>query len=182
MATDPVILDEWHTIPLNPEPWAIGPVSAGRGRGGGIFAKVGANAQLVAFQKAVKEAITDSDIILQFNVQLTFYFWRHLARYDKDGRTVQKHQVDATNMQKGLEDALQGVLFANDNQVRDIRSVVVDQGPDVEPMIALKISIWDGFDTDEIPNDIWNEMSKYDHKTTVQELADANVWPPLRSV
>lgn len=83
-------------------------------------------------------------------IKLTFYFFRQQAKYlDTNDKVRQRNQADATNMQKGLEDALQGILFDNDKSVSDIRSVIVSQGPYVEPCIIIKAELA-GKHTDEV--------------------------------
>jgi Holliday junction resolvase RusA-like endonuclease len=129
-----------HTIalPLNPEPWTAPSISVGR-RGGKPFPMVYKNEALRSYQEAVKELLP-THIWVEPPIHLEFYFWRQLPDYttDKDVR-ARKHHADATNMQKALEDALQGVLFKNDKDVRSIRSWVMDQGKDVDPMVGIII-------------------------------------------
>lgn len=122
---------KYFVLHVNPEPWAVGEISGRR---------LSPNPNLVAFQHAVKEALEDVTPLPDDFRKLVFYFWRQQARYlDVNDRIRQRNQADATNMQKGLEDALQGVLFGNDREVRDIRSVIVDQGPHVkDPGIIIR--------------------------------------------
>lgn len=127
----------YQLIGINPQPWAIGPVN--RSRGG---AHVGPNLKLQNYQEEVRfelrqmapieEALYDGDVTLEF------YFWRCLEKWETGtGRKSGDHKADATNLQKGLEDALQGVIFKNDNQVRLIMSEIVDQSPDTKPGILI---------------------------------------------
>lgn len=122
--------DKWFTLWLNPEPWAVGSVSGNR---------ISPNPNLVAFQSAVREALEGTPKLPPDMRSLEFYFWRQQAKYiDAADRVRQRNAADATNMQKGLEDALQGILFDNDREIRDIRSAIVDQGPHVKhPMILI---------------------------------------------
>jgi Holliday junction resolvase RusA-like endonuclease len=130
----------YFALHLNPEPWAIGDVWAGR-KDGRIQGRISPNPNLQAFQNAVREELASSNhqLINLDRYRLTFYFWRQQARYiDMADHVRQRNQADATNLQKGLEDALQGVLFANDRDVRDIRSVIVEQSPHVKnPRILI---------------------------------------------
>lgn len=130
----------WFVLNVNPEPWAVGPLSIGR-RGGKMFATMGRNQQLWTYQQAVKEEIGESPSVwIEGPVQMVFYFWRRRDEYSThQARTHRKHEADATNMQKALEDALQGVLFKNDKDTNDIRSVIVEQGPDVQPKVVVAI-------------------------------------------
>lgn len=149
----------WHVLDINAEPWALGPVSIQYGKGGGKFPAVGRNAQLAAFQDAVRGSIKDAEMI-EGRVKITFYFWRVRSEYTTaKQREVRKHEADATNMQKATEDALQGIFFANDRDVSDIRSVIVEQSATTEPKIVISVEVWDGFDPDEIPNSIWDQIN-----------------------
>lgn len=130
--------EHWYLIPLNPEPWAVGDAGIGR-KNGKLFARISPEPNLKAFQEAVKEETEDWEMLPYSEFKLTFYLWRQQVSYiSTSDKRVQRHQADATNMQKALEDALQGVLFDNDRAVRDIRTVVVAQGPNVVPKIIIK--------------------------------------------
>lgn len=133
--------DDWHwfVLDVNPEPWAIGDLSVGR-RGGKAFPMVGRNQQLHMYKEAVREELGDPGLWFDGKVELRFYFWRRRDEYKTpQARTHRKHEADATNMQKATEDALQGVLFKNDKDVNDVRSVVVEQGADVYPRVVIAI-------------------------------------------
>lgn len=128
--------DYWYVLNVNPEPWAIGSLGLGR-KAGKMYPYVGQNAQLAAYQSAVREALGPQTKI-EGNVEVNFYFWRNLATYEtQTGRDHRKHYADATNLQKATEDALQGVLFDNDKFVVDVHSVVMDQGPHVKGKIVI---------------------------------------------
>lgn len=126
------------TIPLNPEPWAVGTLGLAY-KGRKPYPTMAPNHQLVAFQEAVKEHLEGADRMLPYTeVEVEFYFWRRLDQYKgPSGRTVTKSAADSTNLQKGLEDALQGVLFTNDRKVRSIRSTIMEQSRTTEPMILV---------------------------------------------
>lgn len=131
----------WLSLRINPEPWAIGDLSVGR-KGGKLFPRVAPNMNLKMYQEAVREDLAQRDLqMLEGSIILRFYFWRQQAQYRKTetDRQVQRNIADATNLQKGLEDALQGILFANDRAVDDVRSVIVEQGPEVSPLIIIGI-------------------------------------------
>jgi Holliday junction resolvase RusA-like endonuclease len=147
MAPDP--RHRWYTLFLNPEPWAIGTAHA---RG------ISPNPALVTYQKAVKGEL-EGEAMLPVNMRkLTFYFYRKIDKYiDAADRVRSRNQVDATNLQKGLEDALQGVLFKNDREIRDIRSVILQQGHDVkDPFIIIHAEVTTGSlpGIDEIPVEV----------------------------
>lgn len=126
---------DWYILPVNPEPWAIGPLGTGR-RAGKIWAFVGQNPQLHAYQQAVKESI-ENPTLVEGNIHLIFYFWRQLAKEAK------AHVADVTNMQKATEDALQGVLYENDRYTRQVTSVLVEQDPDISGQVVIGIGPYD---------------------------------------
>lgn len=133
------VSSKYYVLNINPEPWAIGDVSAGRSASTGrITGRISPNPNLVAYQNAVREELAGVEKLNISDYSLTFFFWRQQARYlDAADRRRQRNQADATNLQKGLEDGLQEVLFDNDRDVKDIRSVIVDQGPKVESKILI---------------------------------------------
>lgn len=120
---------DWYKVIVNPEPWALGPVGTGR-RGGKIWAYVGRNQQLYMYQQAVKEELAGSSWY-EGELHLLFLFWRCTS--------VTDHAADTTNLQKGTEDALQGVLFENDRVVIHSESIIMAQGPDVEGKVLFGI-------------------------------------------
>lgn len=158
--------EHWYVLHLNAEQWAIGPLDMGRNKGK-LFPKIGPNPQLVGFQQAVKEALSWVEQLPEGQYALTFYVWRSRDIYEGANKRVRKSQVDATNIQKGLEDALQGVLFGNDRDVRDIRTVVVEQGVDVTPGIAICARNWYGFDPDELPQFVWQQLEPEDDPKSI---------------
>lgn len=131
----------WFVLDVNPEPWAIGPMSVGRGPKGKLFPVVGRNTQLWHYQQAVKEALGHPDIWFENQkIELKFYFWRRRDEYETpQARTHRKHEADVTNLQKATEDALQGVLFKNDKDVSHVESWMVQQGTDVEGCVIIAI-------------------------------------------
>lgn len=121
---------------INPEPWTAPEI--GRGR---VFKKE----TLRTYQNAVKECIESEfeGCVPAFDkgVRLAekFYFWRQLDMAEIGGRNRRRKEADATNMQKALEDALQGVVFPNDRAVIDVQSRIVEVGVDVEPRILIDL-------------------------------------------
>lgn len=132
-------LGTYRITGINPEPWAIGPLGV-KYAGPKRIPFVGENANLASYQKAVKQYFKDNYVCQPHDgmTEFEFYFWRRLDQYElASGKKHQRHVADATNMQKALEDALQGVLVTNDRNVRYITSCVVEQGPDVNPGIII---------------------------------------------
>lgn len=132
---------ETFLIPINPEPWAIGPLSISRS-GGKPHPFVGPNQQLVNYQNAVREYLTagleNAPEPTDRECELRFFFWRRLDQYISPREMKHaRHIADATNLQKGLEDALQKVLFVNDRQVRRVTSEVVEQSQYTLPGIII---------------------------------------------
>jgi Holliday junction resolvase RusA-like endonuclease len=165
----------WFALRINPEPWEIGPLSVGR-KNGGLFPRVGQATNLHMYQEAIREDLRERDIeMLDGNIILRFFFWRQQAQYKSTAtdRQVQRHVADATNLQKGLEDALQGILFANDRMVDDVRSVVVEQGPSVSPLIVIGIDSHNGSVPDgvlELPDAVYELLAREDERQQQLEL------------
>lgn len=144
-------MTKFFVLGLNPEPWAIGTISRGKN-----YSSISPNDTLLAYQNAVKEELEDEEMLDWEYVELTFYFWRQQTKYlDASDKIRQKNAADSTNLGKGLEDALQGVLFKNDRIVRDVRSVIVAQGADVTPRIVIKAN---PFSTSKIENELSYEL------------------------
>lgn len=151
----------WYAINgVNPEPWAVGPVGTGR-KNGKVYAYIGPNAQLASYQEAIREQLGDRGINTRIeDVELFFFFWRRLDTYlTPSGRKATKKAADATNLQKGLEDALQGILFVNDRTVKRITTEVVAQDADVEPRIMIGVNRYEHTNTDMIPDTVWREFT-----------------------
>lgn len=141
------MLTRTFTFPgINPEPWAIGPVGWTT-RGGKRIPTIGPMPQVKTYQKAIGDELKKYILPapLTCKVRFEFYFWRRLDKHTTTkGREVQAKVSDATNMQKSTEDALQKILIVNDNQVKDIRSVVVEEGEFVTPGVIIKLIIPEG--------------------------------------
>lgn len=152
---------------LNPEPWTAPQVSIGRNKGK-PFPRFYASAAMKAYKEAVKEEV---EALLPLNwepldvpISLRFLFWRHLVPYEThQARTARKHEADATNLQKALEDALQGVLFTNDRNVHSVQSVIMDQGHDSTPLIMVTMST-----KIELPKVLIAEEDKFDGTKNVR--------------
>lgn len=122
---------DWYKVEINPEPWAIGPLGTGR-RGGKIWAYIGQNQQLKAYQEAVAEEVGEQTL-LEGDIYLLFLFWRQVIRGDN------KNYADVTNLQKSTEDALQGILYQNDKATKRVTSILMAQGPEVEGKVIIGI-------------------------------------------
>lgn len=166
------VVEKWFVFPINPEPWTVG--EAYVVRKGGMTARVGPNRQLKAYQAAIQEALT-ADYHALFDplskatlwpkgtkLKLTCYFWRQRAEYvTPQARTARKHEIDATNALKAIEDAFQGFLYHNDKDNLEVRSVMVSQDVDItHPVIVVKLEEYLGFDPNEIPKQIWELIDR----------------------
>lgn len=130
-----------YAVPVNPEPWRVPPMSPGR-IGRKLIVRAGRDLQSHTFKEAVRESLEEQGAeMLPAPYELHFHFYRQQAAYETEkGGSHQKHVADATNMQKLVEDALQGVLIDNDRNVRHVSSQIVEQGPHVEPRIVIFIT------------------------------------------
>lgn len=164
---------EWFLLDLNPEPWTAPEVGIGR-KAGKIFPQFYKNEQLRAYQAGVKETLVQEypEIILRTGlIGLEFYLWRQLPVYSTDkNRLARKHVADATNMQKALEDALQGVLFDNDRNVKSIKTVILEQDYNTQPQIL--IAVFDYSDQKDYPNIFRNLQMQAKQKRTLQPVPE----------
>ena len=132
---------DWYVLPVNPEPWAIGDLSVGR-KGKSVYPMVGRNHQLHNYKEAVKEALQEAyePAWIEPPIDLLFFFYRRRDAYQTpQARGHRKHEADLTNLQKATEDALQGLLFKNDKDVRHIDSWMGDQSEVAEPCVVIGV-------------------------------------------
>jgi Holliday junction resolvase RusA-like endonuclease len=156
-----------YVLHLNPEPWAIGSIN---------YKRISPDLTLKAFQDAVRDEMAEAEPLPPGEYVLRFYFWRQQARYlDMNDKWRTRHQADATNMQKALEDALQGVLFDNDRNVRDIHTIIVEQSPETEPRIVIMAQPFVSGQALGLPAYI----HKWIMEPTIAPPSD-NSWPPAR--
>jgi len=161
----------WIYLDINPEPWAVGPLSLGR-KNGKMYPRMGRNNAVHTFKEEVRAELEDRKLSLPEGLyDLQFFFWRRLDSYvSESGRKASAHVADATNMQKALEDALQGVLIGNDRDVRHVESEIVEQGPDVKPCIVIRAETWQPIPIHlRIPLDIMDSV-----RATAIEVAGFN--------
>jgi hypothetical protein len=159
----------WYHLNVNPEPWAIGALGIGK-RGGKFFPTVAPNHQMVAYKEAVAGELEGVAPLPPGTYSLTFYFWRLVENFETESGTRKfKNFADATNLQKATEDALQGALFDNDRNVRDVRSVIVDQGYDVKPGVVIRADLWAGLDPNEIPPHMWEVIDADDSQLKLDD-------------
>jgi Holliday junction resolvase RusA-like endonuclease len=136
--------DSWYAIAgINPEPWEASEASVGR-KDGRTFVQFHRTRQMRAYQDAIKEVFPkqnpEARIAPEKFLDVHFYFWRELAAYDMGtGKKRRMHVADATNLAKGLEDALQGFLYTNDKNNIRVTSEIVEQSPDTTPFILVQL-------------------------------------------
>lgn len=161
----------WLRLEINPEPWAIGPVGVSR-KEGRIGAYVGRNQQLDAYKEAIREAVNAelSEPPEKFpTVALSLYFWRNRAEYvTPQSRNHRKHEADLTNLQKATEDALQGIFFDNDRDVKEIHSYMVQQGPEITGSVVLEVREYTG--SIELPGEAWDCIKAQALAQSIREI------------
>ena len=172
--------EAWFALPINPEPWAVGPLGVAR-RGGKLTPYMGRNQQLDAYKQAVRDELVTRYTAEVAKVyppyyELDFYFWRNRADYEGTSKSVRKNIVDATNMQKATEDALQGLLIENDRMVNRVSSTIVAQGSSVTGAVAFRLR-WGGPEYKD-PIDVPNTVILHLGQITATVPVNANVWPP----
>lgn len=136
------MLVHYYMLPgINPEPWEVGDLGISN-RGGTKRPYMAPNPQLQTYQEAVRKELKEQHSVAVRSVpcELRFYFWRRLDTYTTtSGRSSMRHVADATNMQKALEDALQGIVIDNDRNVKRITSEIVAQDTNINPGIIIAL-------------------------------------------
>lgn len=127
---------------LNPEPWSAGRLSTKMvGRRPVPFTTK--RPELVDYQQAIRENVKQAyPDLVPFPkgepLWLRFYIWRQLEQFTAAGGSTRTRQrADATNLQKALEDALQTVLFENDQDVLHASTVIMQQERETVPSILV---------------------------------------------
>lgn len=178
----------WFILPLNPEPWAVGPLSVGR-RAGKPFPIMGRNQQLYRYQEAVREELLrQRAIVLELDDEVDAYelvlmFHQVLESYQtQSGRTVHDKEADLTNLVKATEDAIQGVLIENDRAVRKCTSYVErSAASNATPYIVIGVAPYVGIDPGELPSEVWAGVDmmmaeQRAEKHTVVHLPDRDIF------
>lgn len=155
-------------ISINPQPWAIGELGVGR-RGGKVYPYVGPNQQLKSYQEAVREEIADNhwydDQPYEGAVKLECYFWRN---------TTGGNYADVTNLIKGTEDAIQGLVIKNDRQTLAVDGRIVEQGPDVVGKVIIVVERCREL---KIPSTLLDIAKKIDeHEKRVNKIIQPALW------
>lgn len=168
---------EYHIAGINPEPWAIGPITSRKmigGKRGVPF--VGPNEVLKTYQEALRTEFQNLELpahMIDAPSELEIFFWRRLDKYEFDSGTKhQRHVADTTNLVKGTEDALQGILFPNDRLNVVIRGQIVEQSPTTNPgLIILHRPYDDYWPGEEFIGSAWERL-----RATANAVPDLGNW------
>ncbi len=159
-------LEQWFVFDVNPYPWKVPPITAGR-KGKGVFPIVGRDAGLHSYKEAIKEQLTRMPHWkVEGPVILHLWFYRNVPTYKtRAGRLAKKHDADTTNLQKAAEDALQGFLFDNDRDVVLVMSHRVEQSGETTGMLVACVKPYEGNGVlfpDEVQSQIDEMKARYD--------------------
>lgn len=134
---------------VNPEPWtspSLGTKRVGRKIVPVSFKNENQRAYQEAVHELLEEALAELGIeypVFGAGVDLfaEFTFWRQLDRFNvgDQGRTRVRKRPDLTNMVKATEDALQGLLYVNDQAILVQSNHLAGVGPEVEPALLVCI-------------------------------------------
>ncbi|AVD99562.1 RusA-like resolvase [Gordonia phage Butterball] len=126
---------------LNPEPWAMGDVQVIT-KGRRPWPKVTPNKTLKSYQDAlVAELLAGgAESLPGPYYSIRYSFSRQRTQYETRSKTVTRNWADVTNMQKGTEDALQGVFLPNDRAViQNLSRLVSSQEVTTWPYVVIEI-------------------------------------------
>lgn len=175
------VRDAWFLLRVQPEPWRTPPHGVGR-KAGKLFVTSGSDEQLVTYQNTIRDLmnplVPSPELFLdnKYPVKLTLYYWRKL------GKGIA--HADVTNLNKALEDALQGILYENDRMVQNIKGVIVAQHAELECEPKVLIHLEDGHGdeftfTGEFPQHVVDMLVEADWPVSKEEEDDLS-WPPTR--
>lgn len=138
---------QWFLVEgLNPEPWMASQTSVGR-KAGKPYVQHHSPPQMRMYQDSLKEMFVEQNpqaVEHVGDICLWLFFWRQKTLNEMfEGKNRRAHQADATNLQKATEDALQGILYKNDNAIRDVRSMIIEQNADATPKILIGVGPYD---------------------------------------
>lgn len=134
----------WYKIQgVNPEPWEAAEGSVGR-KGGKMYVQFHSTAQMRAYQESIKGSfkLQNPDARMhEGRLDVHFFFWRQIAVIEAyEGRKPRAHIADVTNLQKSLEDALQGMLYKNDKNNLRVCSEIIEQSENTTSFILVRIT------------------------------------------
>lgn len=155
-------------VDINPIPWRVPPFSVGRGKNRGAYVVAGRDAELHAYEEAVRDEVAAQGAYMMpgpYMIQL----W--LSRKTSDN----VNPADVTNMQKSTEDALQGVVIENDTETVSIFSHRLLQSDSAPGFVVIEV--WGEYAIDPPP---WVKELLLDKISSdaAQIVPDNNEWPP----
>lgn len=170
---------QWFVLPINPEAWRVPPMTAARGKGGGVYVKAGRDQQLHNYQEAIRDELKRQRAELHLleldydGYELVFYFHHVLEQYQSmKGRTVTDHKADLTNLVKATEDALQGILIDNDTnvvkQTNYLQRSQMPAGLEPVPYVVIGVGRYLGHNPNELPAEVWEgvDLMVAEHRNT----------------
>jgi Holliday junction resolvase RusA-like endonuclease len=119
----------------------MGPANVRR-KGKGHYVQFGENGVLGNYQRAIKQSLADQGAVIhQPGYSLRIWIARQIVQYKStSGRKVTRNEADGTNILKGTEDALQGVLIDNDRKCLQGHWLMMGQDKDVVPLILIELA------------------------------------------
>jgi Holliday junction resolvase RusA-like endonuclease len=172
-------MKRWYRIDLNPVPWAVGPIQSKRNPSGKNSAFMGKNVGLSKFQDGVRDSLSrQNPELIEGPFRMRLWFWRRIDEYETtQSRTARNHEADVTNMQKAVEDAGHKILYKNDKNNRDVRSIFVKEGLQEEGLIIMSIEPISEADLEAellgIPDSMFIDPNQF----SFEDEGD-NHWPP----
>jgi Holliday junction resolvase RusA-like endonuclease len=123
---------------INAVPWQAPKLGIGR-KAGRQYPMSYPVDEMIVYKEAIKEYLylkypQNGPLIARENLLVSFWYWRSL---NFGGQ--RRNRCDVTNLNKCLEDALQGVLFNNDRDNRIVLGVMMRQDRDIEPHIVIQV-------------------------------------------
>jgi len=173
-----------YVCKINPQPWQIGPLSVGRGKGGSFFPRVGRAEEMVVYQQALAEELgnaypelldAEAEPFEHGEVHLELYFSRQIVEYTTSRRRSQDHICDLTNLFKSTEDALQGILYTNDRQVTSQKAGIISQQFAVVPLVIIRAR---RATTADIPSEVYDAWDDATQEYLSATGEPENAWPP----
>lgn len=131
-----------YAVPVNPEPWAMGPANVRPKKGAkGHYVQFGENGVLANYQRAVKQALIEQGAqVHEPGYSIRIWIARQIVQYKSTtGRRVTRNEADGTNILKGTEDAVQGILIDNDRRCLQGHWLMMGQDKDVIPLIVIEL-------------------------------------------
>lgn len=138
----------WYVSQVNPVPWKAPTATVRGGAGGKRWVQFFSPEELVTYKEGLADDLLTKypkiKMIEDDPIELEFFFFRSLDQLGQKGnRKHRAHVADATNLQKSTEDALQGLLFKNDVQVKRVTSNVIEQTGDTQPCVVIRLDLHD---------------------------------------